>query len=101
MNMQKALKEAGLNIYPDFDGDKVVRVAEINTLSISIEDNVFDDITAEQQRMMENDKFGGNIVQEEFHRGAIFGIRLAKQILANTDGIIKIGRNEDENKVVG
>jgi hypothetical protein len=38
-------------------------------------------VLEEQTTMRASEKFAGNIVKEEFHRGAIFGIKLIVDIL--------------------
>ena len=35
----------------------------------------------EQEHLIASEKLGGNIVKEEFHKGALFGLKLAAQVL--------------------
>jgi hypothetical protein len=39
------------------------------------------EVMRQQQNLIASEKLGGNIVKEEFHKGALFGLRIAMGII--------------------
>jgi hypothetical protein len=41
------------------------------------------EIMREQQDFVASEKLAGNVVKEEFHKGALFGLHMAREVLRN------------------
>src|SRR5574343_953961 len=59
---------------------------------------MFSELIKEQQGLIAVEKLGGNVVKEEFHKGAMFGLRLAEGLVESARQNAAEGEKTPTNK---
>ncbi len=59
---------------------------------------MFSELIKEQQGLIAVEKLGGNVVKEEFHKGAMFGLRLAESVVESARQETEVGEKTPTNR---